>query len=733
MKKFNDINKIWHASLLILLVLVAVISCEDKPLDNPYDEDADYEKFKVADFLIEDSSVALNALSWTLEYQQPDSFLLERKEDTAVWKEHSYIRGDALSFTDSAVIPDLRYGYRLSTIYDKNIVPSDDVWTENLFIDPSDFDVEEISDKSYRLTWTDNSIGEEGFVVLRKVSDDLEWDTLGFTAPNVTSFIDTNVFSSPSKEYFNYRVEAYYQGYFTYSKTETVLAKMDSPSNISFESIALDIVKITWQDNSDGEDGFVVRRSIDGNAFEELARVSDSQLIDSTFTPNSHIKYHIYPYVESTGFGYASATYDAALPKPYNIIINNPSLGTAEMSWQFDETGYDGFKILRENDEFEFEEIGYTEAKHFTDTDLPFNRSVGYRVVAILQGYESDHVQESIYSEFTSPDYLHINATSASTLNLSWDDDYVGEEGFKLDMKIDNGSWQDEYMVLSENTTSHTLTGLDLTDHSYSFRIYAYLDDYETNSIYNWINIYTETVNVTGGTFNMGCNTGGASCNSDELPVHQVTLSSFDIGKYEVTNQQFASYLNNVDCSSNGFLDGDKLINIQSSNCNIEHNGTEFLPVESYEDHPVIYTTWEGANGYAEWAGGRLPTEAEWEYAARGGANSNGFDYSGSSFLNDVGWWEGNASDTYPVGEKEPNELGIYDMSGNAYEWVNDWYDNNYYENSPDDNPTGPYTWSLKVLRGGDVSYSEEYCTVYKRYPSFTDFQGFYGFRVAKD
>jgi formylglycine-generating enzyme required for sulfatase activity len=124
----------------------------------------------------------------------------------------------------------------------------------------------------------------------------------------------------------------------------------------------------------------------------------------------------------------------------------------------------------------------------------------------------------------------------------------------------------------------------------------------------------------------------------------------------------------------------------------------------------------------------RLPTEAEWEYAARGGNQSKGYEYSGSNNLEDVKWVSYDFGlKTHPVATKLPNELGIHDMSGNVLEWCNDWYDRIYYFYSPSTNPVGPSTGSSRVLRGGKVSYRTD-CPPDGRSYGSHDF----GFRVVR-
>ena len=111
-----------------------------------------------------------------------------------------------------------------------------------------------------------------------------------------------------------------------------------------------------------------------------------------------------------------------------------------------------------------------------------------------------------------------------------------------------------------------------------------------------------------------------------------------------------------------------------------------------------------------------MPTEAEWEYAARGGKQSRGYKYAGSNNVGEVGWYDGNSSKTKPVKGKKANELGLYDMSGNVWEWCWDWYDSDYYSSSPKNNPTGPSSGSYRVVRGGSWNNDPESLRVAIRY-----------------
>ena len=218
-------------------------------------------------------------------------------------------------------------------------------------------------------------------------------------------------------------------------------------------------------------------------------------------------------------------------------------------------------------------------------------------------------------------------------------------------------------------------------------------------------------VYVSGGTFTMGDTRLKGYFN--ELPTHSVTLDSFYIGKYEVTQSEFSQYMQPKQnwLSKTGLGDNYPAYFIPwhytITYCNLRSMDEGLTPVYSIDgstnpadwgDSTGIWNTvicnWD-ANGY------RLPTEAEWEYAARGGTNNPDFLFSGSDDINDVAWYYHNTDNTsHTVGTKAANGLGIYDMSGNVWEWCWDRYDEEYYSSSPSNNPTGPDSGYERVSRG---------------------------------
>jgi formylglycine-generating enzyme required for sulfatase activity len=220
-----------------------------------------------------------------------------------------------------------------------------------------------------------------------------------------------------------------------------------------------------------------------------------------------------------------------------------------------------------------------------------------------------------------------------------------------------------------------------------------------------------DMVFVSGGIFTMGCTSEqGSDCYGNERPSHSVTLSSFSIGKYPVTQAQWVAVMG----SNPSYFTGDLSRPVERVSWNDIVN--DFIP----KLNALTGKTY------------RLPTESEWEFVARGGTSSMGYKYSGSNSIGDVAWYDSNSDDrtTRPVGTKQSNELGLFDMSGNVWEWVGDWFGS--YTSTSKTNPTGSASGSNRVIRGGGWISDARNCRVSFRNHTTPDDRGSnIGFRLV--
>ena len=207
---------------------------------------------------------------------------------------------------------------------------------------------------------------------------------------------------------------------------------------------------------------------------------------------------------------------------------------------------------------------------------------------------------------------------------------------------------------------------------------------------------------IPAGEFQMGSNDG----EDDETPIHTVYLDAFYMDRYEVTNAQYRKFM-----KATGHWDPKYWSD----------------PKYNAPDQPVVGVSWYDAVAYADWAGKRLPTEAEWEKAARGGLTGEKYPWGNEIAHNNANGSGTDGKDEWqyaaPVGSFPPNGYGLYDMAGNSYEWCADPYDGDYYSNSPGCNPTGPRSGRFRALRGGGWMSSPFYLRVSSRlyfHPSIT-------------
>ncbi len=374
------------------------------------------------------------------------------------------------------------------------------------------------------------------------------------------------------------------------------------------------------------------------------------------------------------------------------------------------------------------------------DSPTVTSSGLGFRICRTVPYKGKNRPPLAPYNTNPSDESMIIGVTSVT---LSWDSYDPDGDTMTYDVYFDTNA--NPMTKVSSSQRENKLAGTDLSyNTTYYWKVVVKDSNGATTEGPVWSfstkDLNPEMVLVEKGSFTMG-DTWGYGCDN-EKPTHEVNLTyDFYIGKYETTFNEYNAF-----CEATG-----------KSSADDENWGRG--------NRPVINVSWNDAIAYCNWlsekdklpkaydnngnlldkdgsittdpskvVGYRLPTEAEWEYTARGGNKSKGYEYSGSANVGDVAWYRDNSDDkTQEVGKKAPNELGIYDMSGNVWEWCSDWYDGGYYTKSPTTNPYNSTVGSYRVFRGGSWSYSAPGTLVADRsYIVPFGKRGDVGFRIAR-
>lgn len=361
--------------------------------------------------------------------------------------------------------------------------------------------------------------------------------------------------------------------------------------------------------------------------------------------------------------------------------------------------GYEGYNrvdMAQINSEHNFQRTGYV-----SDADikkLGVMTGASYVLIAEATTYDSEHIL--VFANLVDVESGRItNSSIPKVAGIAPDKMYA-----------DCAEVAKSLLGISSSRTSPSPSS-----NSYNSNSYSRGQDFVENA---W-DINMKMIWVEGGDFLMGCTSEQSGCESDEQNVRRVTVDGFYIGMLEVTQSQWEKVVGT---------------NIYTQKNKADAFGTYGVG----PDYPMYYVSWEEAMEFCRLLSNKtgktytLPTEAQWEYAARGGKKADGTKYAGSNMIDAVAWYTDNSGGSaHPCGTKRANALGIYDMSGNVREWCKDWYSSSY-TSYDTNNPTGPSSGSNRVRRGGSWSCNATCCRVAYRYSNSPGRRlNYLGFRVV--
>jgi len=491
-------TKISHT--LIFLLLTFLLSCEKPERNNPWDEKANLDPSTWApqNLQVEDVTISEKKLTWTYDDKSIEGFKLDRKKGDEAWQvAYQTFAKETRSWNDTEVIPDpdLTYSYRIYAYAGKSSSSLQSVSSSGEIAAPTNLQTEKLTEKTYKLTWMDNSTGEQGFKVDRKIEEG-EWIKAYKTvAENQNSFTDTNVFRATNIEY---RVYAFFESYESSKTTINTNAELTAPTDLQFTNNSISSVTLNWQDNSTGEDGFNIERKYEGGDWTQL----------TTLTTNS-----------------------------------------------------------------------------YEDNDFDLNTQVYYRVCTYVENHTSPWIENNFDATIPSPENLDISANSTTSVSLTWEYSHTGHEGFKIDRRINEGAWETEFETLNGGQTSFSDNGLDLNNNIYSYRIYAFYNQYQSMKTENLITL------KCGLPF---------TDNRDDNGYETVQIGN------QCWMKENLAYLPNVSPSSNGS-------ETESYYYVYDYQGTNIAEAKvtsNYQTYGVLYN-WPASLTICP-AGWHLPTDDEW-------------------------------------------------------------------------------------------------------------------------
>jgi hypothetical protein len=418
--------------------------------------------------------------------------LYAKRGETAVWDSFD-VQGylsPIVTIVDGNVIPGIINYYKICAYYENETSGfiEDEI---NTLPAPSNLTCTQQDVHTFELTWNDNSAYEQGFKIDRKI-DDGEWTSpLEITQPNAITWIDSTIGRNFETVY--YRLYAYYETYSSDSIETNSNIAFPAPKDLEYEKLTIHSIKLTWDDYSQGETGFIIDKKIGVGIGEwqiEYAIVGENiqEWTDDAAEINETLQYRIHAYCGDNVSDYAtSQEIDNTFPAPTDISYQKIDIATIKLNWTDNSVGERGFKIDKKVGDGDWEiEYAVLDADivQWFDWTAEINEMIQYRVYAYYGGDVSDYAfTDEIDNTIPAPSNLEYEILSPTSVKLTWEDNSIGEDGFKIDKKVGDGAWQIVYAVLGDNVTDWVDEN-DLFNDIVTYRIYTYYQNFNSEFVY---------------------------------------------------------------------------------------------------------------------------------------------------------------------------------------------------------------------------------------------------------
>lgn len=514
---------------LIIMVIVIIHTCsEDPTYNNPYSSNYDPEEWMPANLKVEQQNIHTVKLSWKQVEENIDGFKIDRKVDTSDWEiEYATIDKKNKSYIDTAAIPTKENRYRVYAYADENNSASLEKQITPKFPAPDSLEIEQLSVNELKLSWNDNSDGEDGFKIDKKIGNG-EWkESYAEQKANKTSFIDTN--ATPDKVNY-YKVYGYKDDIFSNKIEISKNVEFAAPSGLEIEQISDVKLALIWEDNSKGESEFKIDRKISDSDWEvEYSEVPENteEWYDTNPVYGSINKYRVYAYSNDETSDYKEASINNIISPPTSLSGNAIDYTKVELNWIDNCNFEEGYKIQRKEVSGSFTEISDLDANtiSFIDNNVEIDKEYKYRVCAYTSNNRSNYTESNIVNTSNKkPTAMFTISPDSGNINT----DFTFDASSSSDIEDNNTDLVVRWDFENDGTWDTDFTAAKITSHKFSnigiFTIKLQVKDSEgaindttqTVKIYNTPPNASFTVSPDSGTVNTEFTFDASSCSDLE-------------------------------------------------------------------------------------------------------------------------------------------------------------------------------------------------------------------------